>query len=143
MRDAIIDIPMPPCAALLGWRLDAHDAERGWIRVRFDGRREFLNPAGFIQGGLQAAMLDDCMGPAVWIRTGGALYTASIDMSVSFLAPARSGPLFGEGQVIQLGKTVGFLEARLTDAEGRLLARATASARLVPSRQAVAVPASS
>ena len=37
-----------------------------------------------------------------------------------------------EGQVIQMGKTVAFLEARLTDSEGTLVAKATSSARLVP-----------
>jgi uncharacterized protein (TIGR00369 family) len=72
------------------------------------------------------------MGPAVFAHTRGATYTATIDMSVSFLAPARPGPLFGEGQVIQLGKTVGFVEARLLDAEGAWIARSSASVRLVP-----------
>lgn len=133
----LFDMPQPPVAKLLGWQLEAHDAARGWIRVAFDGKREFVNPAGFIQGGIQAAMLDDCMGPAVWIRTGGSLYTASIDMTISFLAPARPGPLFGEGSVLQLGKTIGFLESRLLNAAGEILARATATARLVSAVRAV------
>ncbi len=129
---ALDTLPRPPCAKLLGWNvLDARPAE-GWIRIGFEPKPEFLNPAGFIQGGFVAAMLDDTMGPAVFTHTRGALYTATIDMSVSFLAPARLGPLIGEGQVIQLGKTVGFVEARLTDADGTWLARASASVRLVP-----------
>lgn len=124
--------PRPPCAELLGWHvLDARPRD-GWIRIGFEGRPEFLNPAGFIQGGFLAAMLDDTMGPAVLVHTEGATYTATIDMSVSFLSPARPGPLFGEGQVIQLGKTVGFVEAKLIDAAGTLIARASASVRLVP-----------
>jgi uncharacterized protein (TIGR00369 family) len=124
--------PRPPCAELLGWHvLDARPKD-GWIRIGFEGRSQFLNPAGFIQGGFLAAMLDDTMGPAVLVHTGGATYTATIDMSVSFLRPAKAGPLFGEGQVIQLGKTVGFVEARLLDAKGTWIARATASVRLVP-----------
>lgn len=137
----LFDIPRPPCAELLGWRLIDHDAAKGWIRIGFDGRRDFLNPAGLVQGGIQAAMLDDCMGPAVWIMTGGTLYTASIDMNVSFLAPAKPGPLIGEGMVVQLGKTVAFLEGRLSDADGKLLARATASARLMDTKRAVGASA--
>lgn len=129
---ALDTLPRPPCAKLLGWNVvDARPAE-GWIRIAFDPKPEFLNPAGFIQGGFVAAMLDDTMGPAVFAHTNGLLYTATIDMSVSFLSPARLGRLYGEGQVIQLGKTVGFVEARLTDAEGTWLARASASVRLVP-----------
>jgi uncharacterized protein (TIGR00369 family) len=132
-----IDLPRPPCAALLGWTLTDQDPEHGWIRIAFDGKAEFLNPAGFIQGGIQTAMLDDTMGPAVWIHTAGTLYTASINMTVSFLAPARQGRLFGEGMVVQLGKTIAFLEAKLMDAEGKLLARATSTARLIPAARAL------
>jgi len=122
----------PPCAQLLGWTLLEHDAARGWLKLGFESRPEFLNPAGFVQGGLLAAMLDDTMGPTALLMSGGELYTATIDLNVSFLAPARPGRFVAEGQVIQMGKTVAFLEARLTDSEGTLVAKATSSARLVP-----------
>jgi uncharacterized protein (TIGR00369 family) len=138
MTQTILDrIPMPPCARLLGWRLIDQDAERGWLRVGFNGKPEFCNPAGFIQGGILAAMLDDTMGPAAMLASGGKLYTSTIDLHVSFLAPARPGPLFGEAKVVQLGKSVGFIEGRLLDAEDKVLARATTSARLVPVEQAL------
>ncbi|WP_374576020.1 PaaI family thioesterase [Phenylobacterium sp.] len=134
---ALDGLPAPPCAELLGWRLlDARPAD-GWVRVAFEGRGQFRNPAGVIQGGLLAAMLDDTMGPAVFVMTEGALFTATIDMNVSFLAPAKVGPLFGEGQVIQLGKSVAFIEARLMDEAGTLVARATSSARLIPAAKAL------
>lgn len=123
-------IPSSPSAKLLGWRLLDHDAERGWARIAFEAKPEFCNPAGYIQGGFLTAMLDDCMGPAAWFKSGGKQYTTSIDMHVTFLAPAKPGPLFGEGQVIKLGGTIGFMEAKLTDASGELIARATSAARL-------------
>lgn len=128
----------PPCAELLGWHVqDARPAD-GWIKMGFVGLPAFLNPAGYIQGGLLAAMLDDTMGPAVFAHTDGALYTATIDMNVSFLAPAKVGPIVGEGQVIQLGKTIGFVKAKLLDPEGVVLARATATVRLVATDKALA-----
>jgi uncharacterized protein (TIGR00369 family) len=129
------EMDMPPCAKLLGWRLLAHNADEGWARIEFQGRPEFLNPAGFIQGGILAAMLDDCMGPAAWFKSKGEYFTATIDMNVSYLAAAKPGRLIGEGRVVQLGKTVGFLEAKLTDESGQLIARATSSARLVPGKR--------
>ncbi len=70
--------PGPPCAQLLGWRLLGHDETRGWIKVGFDAKVEFLNPAGRVQGGILAAMLGDTMGPAVMVKSGGALYPSSI-----------------------------------------------------------------
>jgi uncharacterized protein (TIGR00369 family) len=134
---ALDGLPVPPCAQLLGWHVLDARPDDGWICVGFRAKRAFTNPAGFIQGGFLAAMLDDTMGPAVFVKTHGALYTATIDMNVTYLAPAKPGPLFGEGQVIQLGKSVGFIEARLMDACGKLIARATSSARLVPAEKAL------
>jgi uncharacterized protein (TIGR00369 family) len=122
----------PPCSRLLGWHLLGHDEARGWIKVGFEATTDFLNPAGRVQGGILAAMLDDTMGPAVLVHSGGTLYPSSIDMNVSFLAAAQPGPLICEADVLRLGKTVGFVEGRLHDEAGRLLARATASVMLVP-----------
>jgi uncharacterized protein (TIGR00369 family) len=124
--------PAPPCSQLLGWRLLEHDETRGWIKVGFDGRAEFLNPAGRVQGGILAAMLDDTMGPAVMVKSGGALYPSTIDMNISYLSAAKPGPFVCEGEVLRLGKSVGFVAGRLMDEEGRVLVRATASVMLVP-----------
>lgn len=134
---ALDRLAAPPSSKLLGWHLlDARPRE-GWIRIGFDGKREFCNPAGSIQGGILSAMLDDTMGPAVFVMTDGTLYTATITMTVNFLAPARPGPIVGEASVTQLGKTVAFVEGRLMAADGTVLATATTSARLVETVKAV------
>ena len=134
---ALDDLPTPPCAKLLGWRpLDA-DVEKGWIKIAFEGRPEFCNPAGFIQGGFLAAMLDDTMGPAAFIHTKGALYTVTIDLHVTYLGAARPGPIVGEACVTQLGKTIAFIEGALSDSTGRAIARASTSARLVEAGKAL------
>jgi uncharacterized protein (TIGR00369 family) len=127
----------PPSSKLLGWHLlDARPSD-GWIRIGFEGRKDFCNPAGFVQGGILSAMLDDTMGPAVFVMTEGKLFTATITMTVNFLAPARPGPITGEAKVTQLGKTVAFMEGRLMDAQGTVLATATSSARLVETAKAI------
>lgn len=134
---ALDHLPAPPCAELLGWKLLDARPDEGWVRVRFEARPEFRNPAGSIQGGFLAAMLDDTMGPAVFTHTDGALYTSTIDMNVSYLAPAKVGPIYGEGQVVQIGKTIGFVEARLMDGAGQWLAKASASVRLISAIRAL------
>ena len=134
MRATALDrIPAPPSSKLLGWHLLDARPEDGWIRIGFDGKPEFCNPAGFVQGG----MLDDTMGPAVFTMTEGRLYTATISMTVNFLAPAKPGPITGEAKVLQLGKTVAFMEGRLLAADGALLATASASARMVETAKAI------
>lgn len=130
--------PTPDCAQLLGLDIIAADAAKGWVRVGFIAKQEFCNASGAIQGGILAAMLDDTMGPAVLIKTNAEFYPTTIDMNVSFLAAARPGPLFGEASVLQLGKTIAFLEANLTDTHGKLVARATSSVRLAPMQRVLA-----
>jgi uncharacterized protein (TIGR00369 family) len=127
----------PPCSKLLGWRVLDARPEEGWVQIGFDGRPEFCNPAGFIQGGILSAMLDDTMGPAAFVMSEGRLYTATITMTVNFLAPARVGPIRGEANVTQLGKTIAFVAGRLTAEDGTVLATATASARLVETAKAI------
>jgi len=137
IKTALDDIEAPPSARLLGWRVLDAKPEEGWIRIGFDGRAAFCNPAGFIQGGILSAMLDDTMGPAVFVMTEGRLYTATISMTVNFIAPAEPGPIVGEARVTQLGRTVAFMESRLSRADGPLIATASANARLLESARAL------
>jgi uncharacterized protein (TIGR00369 family) len=134
---ALDHLAAPPAAKLLGWHLIDARPVAGWIKVGFDGKPDFCNPAGFIQGGILSAMLDDTMGPAVFVMTEGILFTSTISLTVNFLAPAKPGPIVGEARVTQLGKTIAFVEAKLTAADGAVLATATTSARLVETAKAV------
>jgi uncharacterized protein (TIGR00369 family) len=134
---ALDNFTTPPSSRLLGWHLiDARPGD-GWIRIGFEGKAAFCNPAGFVQGGILTAMLDDTMGPAVFVMTDGRLYTATISLTVNFLAPARPGPIIGEAEVVQLGKTVAFVAGKLTTEDGTLLATATANARLIAAAKAI------
>ncbi len=137
VRTALDNIKMPPVARLLGWHvLDAKPSE-GWLKLRFDGKPDFCNPAGFIQGGILTAMLDDTMGPAVLVMTEGKSYTTTVSLTVNFLASARPGPIVGEATVTQLGKTIAFVEGKLTAEDGTLVATATAVERLLDASKAI------
>jgi uncharacterized protein (TIGR00369 family) len=137
VKTALDNFPAPPCAKLLGWRLLDARPEEGWIKLGFEGKPDFCNPAGFIQGGLLSAMLDDTMSPAVLVMSEGRLYTTTISMTVNFLAPAKPGPIIAEAKVTQLGKTIAFVEGRLMAEDGTLLATATASERLLEAARVV------
>ena len=137
IKTALDGFTVPPCSRMLGWRLIDARPDDGFVRIGFEGRAEFCNPAGFIQGGILSAMLDDTMGPAVFIKTEGRLYTATISMTANYLAPARVGAITGEANVLQIGKSVAFVEGRLMNEAGELLAAATSTARLVESARAI------
>lgn len=124
--------PAPPAARLLGWRLQAIDPVAGTVRVEFEARDEFLNPVGTIQGGILGAMLDDTLGPAAACMLGGSAFAQTLELKTSFLRAARPGKLYGEGRVVHRGREIMFLEGTLTDAEGHVVATASATARVVP-----------
>jgi uncharacterized protein (TIGR00369 family) len=128
---------MPPISKLLGWRLIDLKPEQGLIKVGFEGKPEFTNPSGFIQGGMLAAMLDDTMGPAAFIMSNGKQFTPTISLNVNFVSPGRVGPFVCEAKVVQMGKTVVFVEGRLMDGAGTLVATATSNSRLVETAKAI------
>ncbi len=121
----------PPSARLLGWRFVSLDVEAGLLRCAFEATDAFLNPAGVVQGGILASMLDEAMGPVTAAVSGGEVFAQTLEMKVSYLRAARPGPILGEGRIVQRGREILFLEGRLSDAEGRSLAVATATARAV------------
>lgn len=123
--------PYSPTSELFSQKVLEFDQAKGWMRIGFEAKPAFLNPAGFVQGGILSAMLDDTMGPALWFLLNGEGFPVTIDMNTSFLAPTKPGPLVGEGQVLQHGKTIAFLQGELKDAAGRTVARSTCSARTV------------
>lgn len=123
-------VPPPPAATLLGWTLLAVDPDAGTIRVQFEARKEFLNPAGFVQGGLLAAMLDDTMGPALVATLGKGEFAPTLDLRVSFLRPVQMGRIVGDGRVVHRGGSIAFLAGELRGADGALVATGTATAKL-------------
>lgn len=127
---------MPNCSRLYTAGIFSATPIERLDQGRFEGTSDFLNPAGRIQGGILGAMLDGTMRPAVLVKSAGSIYPSSIDMNLSFLGAARPGPLVCEGEVLQMGKTIGFVEGRLIDADGRLLVRATSSVMLVAAERA-------
>lgn len=130
--------PTPPCATLLSLDILEADEENGRVKIAFIAKPEFCNASGNIQGGFLAAMLDDCMGPAILIASNAEAFPSTIDLNVQFLAPAKPGLLLGKGRVVKIGNTIGFVEAELADASGSLIARATASVRITATHKAVA-----
>jgi uncharacterized protein (TIGR00369 family) len=121
---------MPPSAVLLGFELVSIDPDAGTIEVAFSATDQFLNPAGVIQGGFLAAMLDDTMGPALVATLGPGQFAPTSDLHVQFLRPARPGRLIGRGRVVRRGRDVAFLTGELADASGELVAGATATAQI-------------
>ena len=124
-----IQVP-PNCEVTLGMTcIDKSQPGRTVWRMPADIK--FANPVGVLQGGVLAAMADSAMASATITHAraaGRRVFSASIDMRISFLAPARVGSLLEcSAVVVQGGARVAFAEAEVTDDTGVAIARASAS----------------
>jgi uncharacterized protein (TIGR00369 family) len=120
-------LPPPACAKTLGIEFTAIDGERGAIEVRFEAKPEFLNPAGHVQGGFLAAMLDDTMGPALVATLDAGEFAPTVNLNVQFHRPAKVGALKGLGRVVMRGKEICQLSGELLQND-KIVATATATA---------------
>jgi len=123
-------LPMPPCAETLG--AEIIEVAGGESTVSFVATERFFNPGAVVQGGFLAAMLDDTMGLATSSVLAEGQFSATIEMKANFIRPARAGKLIGHGRVVQAGRSIVFVEASLTTADGELIATGSSSLRIVP-----------
>lgn len=123
--------PYPRCAQTLGMKILEAEPGSGEVTVQFDAKHDFDNPVGNIQGGFLSAMLDDTIGPTISTVLEPDEFSPTLEIKVSFLRPARAGTLFGYGRIVHRGRSIVFSEAELKDGEGQVIARASATSRIV------------
>jgi len=121
------ELPPPPIAVLMNIRIV--EVEEG--RVVFAGvPQEFhYNPIGSIHGGFAATIFDSAMGCAIHSMLPSGVGYTTLDLHVRFLRPLShdTGEVRCEARAINVGKTIGTADARLTDESGRLYGSATTS----------------
>ena len=91
-------------------------------RLKVDER--FLNPAGIVQGGFLAAMMDSAMGASAVSMLGGRRASvANTEMKSSFLRSAKVGDVLTcTATVLKPGSVISFVAARIVDAGDHLIA---------------------
>ncbi len=128
-----LDAPTP-AATLLGRTVLSVDAAVGAVRVGFTARPEFLNRHGTVQGGFLAAMLDSTTAIAVLATLAEDETVLTTDLRVSYERPANQGALTGVGRMVARDGREARSEGELLDGDGRVVARAAASLRIVAPR---------
>jgi uncharacterized protein (TIGR00369 family) len=123
----------PTGSQTLGFRMVAVSQAQKSVEVEFEAKAELLlNPMKQIQGGYLCAMLDECMSVACMVASGMTHVAPTAEMKTTFFRPAAPGKIKGIGKVVRWGSRVAFTEGELTDADGRVLAKATGTAIPTP-----------
>lgn len=128
------DLPAPTMGRTLGFALVA--VEPGLAVFEATPSDALLNPLGSVHGGWALALIDSAAGCAVHTELPAGTGYTTVETKVNFTRAIRAdaGTLRCEGRVVTRGRTVATAEARLTDAEGRVLAHGTSTLLILPPR---------
>ncbi len=102
--------------------LVAVDEEAGSVTIRLPIRPEFGRVTGKLDlhGGIVATLVDITGHAAICAKV---LHTvATVDMRVDYLRLAGGSEMRAVGTIVKLGRTIGVVDIRITDDQGRLVA---------------------
>jgi len=100
------------------------DASPGVVEVAFEANPQHLNLQGLVHGGILATLADTAMGLAVRTVLEPGRRHVTVQLGIEFLSPGRPGRITARGRSVKIGTQLGFAEADVMNADGRLLARA-------------------
>jgi len=94
----------------------------GYCSICVPVSENILNPCGAVHGGIIYSLCDVAAYIAVSTILADDQLAVTSDINASLLSAAMQGSLLVEAKVIKVGKRICYLEARVTDAEGNLIA---------------------
>jgi uncharacterized protein (TIGR00369 family) len=112
----------------IGGSLDTYGADGdGWVEGTWVPTALACNPHGIVQAGVHSVILDAAMNFAINAGlTGRDRTRATLEMKSELMRVANaSDALVVRGTVVRQAKLVAYAEARVTDAAGQLVSRAT------------------
>ncbi len=87
-------------------------------------RPDLCNRRGVVHGGVLSALLDSALGGAVVAGIAPEEWCATLQLSVQYLAGARTGPLRAHGRMLRRGRRCAFAAGVIRDRDGQLVAQA-------------------
>ena len=109
-------------------------SQAGHARITLDPSADVGNVIGAVHGGVVVTLLDVVMASAAVSRVDFQKTVVTLNLNTSFLEPGR-GVLIAQGEVVDCDDDVAWCQARVLDAQGRLVAKAQGSFRYLPRPQ--------
>jgi acyl-CoA thioesterase len=103
---------------------------QGGATIEYQAGMHMCHSGGVVQGGFVTGWIDAAMAHAAMAMTGPDVVPMSLELKVSFFAPARPGPVIAKAWVERRGRSTCFFEGQLLDAAGKVLAKASSTLML-------------
>jgi acyl-CoA thioesterase len=107
------------------------DEAAGRAVIEYNVGMHMCHSGGIAQGGFVTGWIDQAMAFAAIAAMGKELTPMSLEIKISFFKPATPGLVIAEGWIERRGRSTLFLEGRLLDPAGDVLAKGSSTARLV------------
>ena len=119
-----------PFSNLLGLRIVRLERDLAELAMPF--RADLATLGDVVHGGAVSTLLDTAATVAAWsgFEASGNPRGATVGFTVTFVAAARGRDLTATARVVQRGRTLCFCDVDVTDAEGRLVAKALVTYKL-------------
>ena len=99
--------------------------------IEYEVGPQMCHSGGVAQGGFICGWIDSAMAHAS-LTIAPEMTPMSLELKVSYFAPARPGRVIAEGWIERRGRATCFAEGRLVDTAGKVLAKASSTIRLIP-----------
>lgn len=96
-------------------------------RMRLAIRPDLINAGGLLSGVASYALIDYCMGSALWAQTADDEQIATINISVNYVQTALEGDIVCDTQVDRRNRQGAVLRSEVRHEDGRLLVTAIGS----------------
>jgi uncharacterized protein (TIGR00369 family) len=107
----------------------------GRATLEYEARPGMCHSGGVVQGGFISGWIDAAMAHAAMAKNGRDIVPMSLELKVSFFAPARPGLVIAEGWVEKHGKRTTFYEGHLKAPDGTILAKGTSTILLADAKR--------
>jgi uncharacterized protein (TIGR00369 family) len=118
--------PLPDYDRRMGFRLVSASAD-GAVMQADVAAGAWANPTGVLHGGVLMGLADSAMGMTMCAMLGPGKAGTNVDLNVRFLRPTKATRLTATARVVRRGRRTAVLECDVSDAAGKLVARASST----------------
>jgi uncharacterized protein (TIGR00369 family) len=119
-------------AGFLGVRLAG--LHRDGLTLSCAVRKNLLNSAGMLHGGVSATLADAAAGVALHYLLGSHRPVTTVEMKINYFRPVSEGTIFARARMLRVGATLSVGRVDITDAKQRMVGTALVTYMILANR---------